>query len=71
MEDVVIDLCADSRTTLRACMELNRNSYGFGISKDFHKKYIRCLHISLLNRWTQKILYFSQVNEDFVNNELR
>lgn len=36
--DVVIDPCAGSTTTLRACMELNRNSYGFEISKDFYKK---------------------------------
>lgn len=33
--DVVIDPCAGSGTTLRACMELNRNSYGFEIVKDF------------------------------------
>lgn len=36
--DVVIDPCAGSATTLRACMELNRNSYGFEISKDFYYK---------------------------------
>ena len=36
--DVVIDPCAGSGTTLRAAMELNRNSYGFEISKDFYKK---------------------------------
>ena len=36
--DVVIDPCAGSGTTLRACMELNRNSYGFEISKDFCNK---------------------------------
>ena len=33
--DVVIDPCAGSGTTLRACMELNRHSYGFEISKEF------------------------------------
>jgi len=33
--DVVIDPCAGSGTTLRACMELNRSSYGFEIVKDF------------------------------------
>ena len=32
--DVVIDPCAGSGTTLRACMELNRNSYGFEIDKN-------------------------------------
>ncbi len=36
--DVVIDPCAGSGTTLRACMELNRHSYGFEISKEFCKK---------------------------------
>ena len=36
--DVVIDPCAGSGTTLRACMELNRNSYGFEISKEFYSK---------------------------------
>ena len=36
--DVVIDPCAGSGTTLRACMELNRNSYGFEISKDFYNR---------------------------------
>lgn len=35
-DDVVIDPCAGSATTLRACMELNRNSYGFEISKKFY-----------------------------------
>lgn len=36
--DVVIDPCAGSGTTLRACMELHRNSYGFEISKEFYRK---------------------------------
>jgi site-specific DNA-methyltransferase (adenine-specific) len=36
--DVVIDPVAGSGTTLRACMELSRNSYGFEISRDFYKK---------------------------------
>jgi site-specific DNA-methyltransferase (adenine-specific) len=38
--DVVIDPCAGSGTTLRACRELNRSSFGFEISKDFYKKAI-------------------------------
>lgn len=33
--DVVIDPCAGSGSTLRACMELNRSCYGFEIKKDF------------------------------------
>jgi site-specific DNA-methyltransferase (adenine-specific) len=36
--DVIIDPVAGSGTTLRAAMELNRNSYGFEIDKDFYKK---------------------------------
>lgn len=36
--DVVIDPCAGSGSTLRACQELNRNCYGFEISKDFYNK---------------------------------
>jgi len=36
--DIVIDPCAGSGTTLRASMELNRNSYGFEVSRDFCKK---------------------------------
>lgn len=36
--DVVIDPCAGSGTTLRACMELNRNGYGFEISKEFCRR---------------------------------
>lgn len=34
--DVVIDPCAGSGTTLRACAELNRHCYGFEISKEFY-----------------------------------
>lgn len=35
--DVVIDPCAGSGSTLRAACELNRNSYGFEIKKEFVK----------------------------------
>lgn len=34
--DVVIDPCAGSGTTLRACKELGRNSYGFEIERKFY-----------------------------------
>lgn len=34
--DVVIDPCAGSGTTLRACAELNRSAYGFEVSKKFY-----------------------------------
>lgn len=36
--DVIIDPCAGSGSTLRACMELNRNCYGFEIKRDFVKR---------------------------------
>lgn len=36
--DVVIDPCAGSGSTGRACLELGRSFYGFEISKDFHKR---------------------------------
>lgn len=36
--DVVIDPVAGSGTTLRAAFELNRDSYGFEVSKDFYNK---------------------------------
>lgn len=36
--DVVIDPVAGSGTTLRACMELNRNCYGFEIDKNFYRE---------------------------------
>ena len=35
--DVVIDPCAGSGSTLRACAELNRSCYGFEIKKNFYK----------------------------------
>ncbi|MDD3443189.1 MAG: site-specific DNA-methyltransferase [Sulfurimonas denitrificans] len=36
--DVVIDPCAGSASTLRACAELNRHSYGFEISREIYAK---------------------------------
>ena len=38
MGDVVIDPVAGSGSTLRACRELGRNSYGFEVDKEFYKK---------------------------------
>ena len=36
--DVVIDPCFGSGSTGRACLETNRNFYGFEINKDFYKR---------------------------------
>lgn len=36
--DVVIDPCAGSAATGRACMETNRDFYGFEVAKQFYKK---------------------------------
>lgn len=36
--DTVIDPCCGSGSTLRACRELKRNSYGFEISKEIYNK---------------------------------
>lgn len=36
--DVVIDPCAGSGSTLRACAELKRSSFGFEIEKKFYKE---------------------------------
>lgn len=38
--DTVIDPCAGSGTTLRACKELDRNCYGFEVSKNFYNQAI-------------------------------
>lgn len=36
--DTVIDPCCGSGSTLRACRELKRNSYGFEVSKEIYSK---------------------------------
>ena len=36
--DIVIDPCCGSGSSLRAARELNHNSYGFAISKEFYRK---------------------------------
>ena len=38
--DIVIDPCAGSGSTGRACQELNREFYGFEISKEFYSRAI-------------------------------
>lgn len=63
-KDVVIDPCAGSGTTLRSAMELNRNSYGFEVSRDFYRKAMD----EMLNMPVQQNIFYSQptvVQEDF------
>ena len=49
--DTVIDPCAGSGTTLRACAELNRNCYGFEVDKNFYKEAV------------EKMINFEDTNE--------
>lgn len=49
--DVVIDPCAGSGSTLRACAELRRNCYGFEVDKRIYKEA------------TEKMLSFENVQE--------
>lgn len=51
--DVVIDPCAGSASTLQAAYELDRDAYGFEVSKEFYTKAIEnmpCFQISALER---------------------
>lgn len=41
--DVVIDPVAGSGSTLRACRELGRSSYGFEVDKEFYKKAVEIM----------------------------
>ncbi len=56
--DVVIDPCAGSGTTLRACQELNRNSYGFEVSRQFYNDAIK----KMLNFEPSMQLSFNHIN---------
>ncbi len=53
--DVIIDPVAWSWTTLRAAMELNRNSYGFEIKKEFYNS----AKEHMINKPVQKELLLS------------
>ena len=51
--DVVIDPCAGSGNTFRACAEINRNCYGFEIDKTFYKAALsKMLHNININLFT-------------------
>ena len=53
--DTVIDPCAGSGTTLRACYELERNCYGFEIDRNFYKDaQEKMLNFAELEKYKQK-----------------
>ena len=58
--DVVIDPCAGSGSTLRACAEIGRNCYGFEIKKNFVKE---AKEKMLVNVQEETTLF------DFISNE--
>lgn len=64
--DVVIDPCAGSGTTGRACQELGRNFYGFEISKDF---YNRARNEMLIYNELQQITISELLNKKEIKNE--
>ena len=57
--DVVIDPCAGSGTTLRACVELNRHSYGFEVDKKTYKE----AKDKVLSNIQPNLFYFQGVME--------
>lgn len=57
--DVVIDPCAGSGSTLRAAAELGRNAYGFEIKKEFYK----AAKEQMLSNIPQDVFAFLQMQE--------
>ena len=48
--DVVIDPCAGSGSTLVAALELDRKAYGFEIDKEFHSKAQKWVEQTIQNK---------------------
>ena len=65
--DIVIDPCAGSGTTGRACQELNRNFYGFEVSRDFHK---RAVNEMLTYKPIPQVSIFETIKEKEQVNQL-
>ena len=61
--DVVIDPCAGSGSTLRACKELNRSCYGFEIKKNLLKEQKRKCFKGVLKYEKSNNINF---NDDFI-----
>ena len=62
--DVVIDPCAGSGSTLRACMELKRTCYGFEVDKKFYKlAKEKMLVLPEDNEISEKMLVLPEDNE--------
>lgn len=67
--DVVIDPCAGSGSTLRACLELGRSAYGFEIKKPFvkdakEKMIPETLVNSYLDKWNNEGTTITQRKEN-------
>ncbi len=56
--DVVIDPCAGSGSTLRACAEIGRNCYGFEVDKRFYKEAVEKMLIYGINDTQNQIAMF-------------
>jgi len=63
--DVVIDPVAGSGTTLRAALELNRNSYGFEVNRDFCKK----ANEEMIQPYKDRITLFDMEDKEYGTNK--
>ena len=59
VDDVVIDCCAGSGTTLLAANNLGRRAYGF----ELKKQYVKAFYEQILPRTTQDLFYCAELEE--------